>query len=99
MAQFGSTEFASRFKQAFSDSIRRTLDAYPEANVDITGEGLLLRHSDPAELRRAFVAIPGGRGDRLARRRAGRQGRRDACRSCRRRGRPDFHDRLRRRPG
>lgn len=61
MAQFGSSEFASRFKQAFSESIKRTIDAYPEANVEITGEGLLLRHSDPAELRRAFVALPGGK--------------------------------------
>ncbi|NGM37299.1 MULTISPECIES: replication protein RepA [Methylobacterium] len=57
MAQFGSSEFASRFKQAFSESIKRTLDAYPEANVAMTGEGLVLRHSEPAELRRAFVAM------------------------------------------
>lgn len=61
MAQFGSSEFASRFKQAFSESIKRTLDAYPEANVEMTGEGLVLRHSDPAELRRAFIAVPGGK--------------------------------------
>jgi len=72
MAQFGSSEFTSRFKQAFSESIRRTLDAYPEANVEMTGEGLLLRHSDPADLRRAFVAIPGGRSRRLQR--AGKAG-------------------------
>ena len=61
MAQFGSSEFASRFKQAFSESIKRTIDAYPEANVEMTSEGLLLRHSDPAELRRAFIAVPGGK--------------------------------------
>ena len=60
MAQFGSSEFASRFKQAFSESIKRTIEAYPEANVAITGEGLVLRHSDPADLRRAFVSVPGG---------------------------------------
>jgi hypothetical protein len=59
MAQFGSSEFASRFKQAFSESIKRTLDAYPEANVAMTAEGLVLRHSEPAELRRAFVAVAG----------------------------------------
>ena len=61
MAQFGSSEFASRFKQAFSESIKRTLEAYPEANVEMTHEGLVLRHSDPAELRRAFIAVPGGK--------------------------------------
>lgn len=60
MAQFGSSEFASRFKQAFSESIKRTLDAYPEANVAMTAEGLVLRHSEPAELRRAFVAVTEG---------------------------------------
>lgn len=64
MAQFGSSEFASRFKQAFSDSIRRTLDAYPEANVEMVEEGLKLKHSDPAVLRRAFVALPGGKAER-----------------------------------
>ena len=62
MAQFGSSEFASRFKQAFSESIKRTLDAYPEANVVMTSEGLVMRRSDPAELRRAFIAIPSGKG-------------------------------------
>ena len=61
MAQFGSSEFASRFKQAFSESIKRTLDAYPEANVAMTAEGLVLRHSDPAELRRAFATVTGGK--------------------------------------
>ena len=58
MAQFGSSEFASRFKQAFSESIKRTLDAYPEANVTMTSEGLVMRRSDPAELRRAFITVP-----------------------------------------
>lgn len=62
MAQFGSSEFASRFKQAFSESIKRTLDAYPEANVTMTPEGLVMRRSDPAELRRAFITVPGGKG-------------------------------------
>lgn len=61
-AQFGSGEkFSSHFKRAVSESIRKTLEAYPEANVEMTSEGLLLRHSDPADLRRAFVAIPGGK--------------------------------------
>ncbi|WP_375458564.1 replication protein RepA [uncultured Enterovirga sp.] len=62
MAQFGSSEFASRFKQAFSESIKRTLDAYPEANVTMTSEGLLMRRSDPAELRRAFITVPSSKG-------------------------------------
>jgi Plasmid encoded RepA protein len=61
-AQFGSGEkFSSHFKRAVSESIRKTLDAYPEANVEMTSEGLLLRHSDPAYLRKAFVAIPGAK--------------------------------------
>jgi len=75
MAQFGSSEFASRFKQAFSESIKRTLEAYPEANVGITGEGLVLRHSDPAELRRAFAAVPGGRSGVLKRAQSSPKGR------------------------
>lgn len=76
MAQFGSSEFASRFKQAFSESIKRTLDAYPEANVAMTAEGLVLRHSDPAELRRAFATVTGGKATAPKRVRDGTGGRR-----------------------
>lgn len=62
MAQFGSGsagEFASKFKDTFLQSIRRAIEAYPEARVEITSEGLVMRYSDPVDLRRAFVALPG----------------------------------------
>lgn len=62
MAQFGSGsagEFASKFKDTFGQSIRRAIEAYPEARVEMTAEGLLMRYSDPVDLRRAFVALPG----------------------------------------
>lgn len=59
IAQFGSNEAPSKFRENFTSSIRNALDAYPEANVDLTPEGLRLRYSDPAELRRAFIALPG----------------------------------------
>jgi hypothetical protein len=57
IAQFGNRETPSKFRETFEASIRAALRAYPEANVDLTGEGLLLRYSDPAELQRAFIAM------------------------------------------
>jgi hypothetical protein len=69
MAQFGTGsagEFASKFKDTFRQSIRRAIEAYPEARVEITSEGLVMRYSDPVDLRRAFVALPGD-GARLPR--------------------------------
>ena len=74
MAQFGTGsagEFASKFKDTFRQSIRRAIEAYPEARVEITSEGLVMRYSDPVDLRRAFVALPGD-GAKLARRRGKR---------------------------
>jgi Plasmid encoded RepA protein len=74
MAQFGSGsagEFASKFKDTFLQSIRRAIEAYPEAQLEITSEGLVMRYSDPVDLRRAFVALPGD-GTRLSLRKAGR---------------------------
>jgi hypothetical protein len=62
MAQFGSGstgEFASKFKDTFRQSIRRAIEAYPEARIELTSEGLVMRYSDPVDLRRAFVALPG----------------------------------------
>ena len=59
--QFGEASYASRFKQAYLDSLKLALAAYPEANVDITDEGLVLRHSDPSVPRRTLVAIGGGK--------------------------------------
>ena len=49
MAQFGTGsagEFASKFKDTFRQSIRRAIEAYPEARVEITSEGLVMRYSD-----------------------------------------------------
>ncbi|MEI8393212.1 MAG: replication protein RepA [Rhodospirillaceae bacterium] len=60
-AQFGSGGVAlSKFRETFTESIRAALRAYPEANVafdpgDAKCPGLVLRYSDPAELRKAFV--------------------------------------------
>jgi len=58
-SQFGSIRGASptRFRDAFGPSLKAALDAYPEANVSITDEGLVMSHSDPADLRRAFIAV------------------------------------------
>ena len=73
MAQFGTGsagEFASKFKDTFRQSIRRAIEAYPEARVEITSEGLVMRYSDPVDLRRAFVALPGD-ATKLARRKSG----------------------------
>jgi hypothetical protein len=59
ISQFGSGETPSKFRETFEASIRCALDAYPEANVDLRPkEGLLMRWSDPAELRRAFFVVP-----------------------------------------
>jgi hypothetical protein len=58
IAQFGSGESPSKFHDTFQASIRSALAAYSEADVDLTEEGLVLRYSDPAELRRAFIAVP-----------------------------------------
>ena len=65
-------EFASKFKDTFRQSIRRAIEAYPEARVEITSEGLVMRYSDPVDLRRAFVALPGD-GAKLPRQRSSTQ--------------------------
>ena len=78
MAQFGTGsagEFASKFKDTFHQSIRRAIEAYPEARIEITSEGLVMRYSDPVDLRRAFVALPGdGRKSHRDRWKRGSQG-------------------------
>src|ERR1700757_2553036 len=59
-AQFGNKgEPVYQFKDTFTDSIKLALRAYPEARVELAEAGLLLRHSDPAALRRAFFVVPG----------------------------------------
>ena len=60
--QFGDAPYGTKFKQVYLESIKTALAAYPEANVDITTEGLVLRHSDPSVPRRTLIALPGGRG-------------------------------------
>ncbi len=57
--QFGDAPYASKFKQVYLESIKTALAAYPEANVDITAEGLVLRYSEPSVPRRPMVAVPG----------------------------------------
>ena len=59
--QFGETEYVSHFRKAYLDSLKLALAAYPEAKVEITDEGLVLRHSDPSVPRRTLVAIGGGK--------------------------------------
>jgi hypothetical protein len=61
IAQFGSgKESVSKFRETFTVSIQAALKAYPEANIHFEPnkpacEGLVLRYSDPAELRKAFI--------------------------------------------
>ena len=55
--QFGNSESSARFRQVFQTSIAKALDVYSGANVEITDSGLVLRYSDPAELRKSFVAV------------------------------------------
>jgi len=59
--QFGDTAYPSSFRRAYEESLRQALAAYPEAKVEITDEGLVLRHSDPSVPRRTLVAIGGGK--------------------------------------
>ena len=60
MRQFGMTEQpVSEFRRTFAESLKNALAAYPEANVEITGEGLIMRRSDPAVPRKPLVAIMG----------------------------------------
>lgn len=66
-AQFGNKgEPVYQFKDTFTNSIKLALRAYPEARVELVEAGLLLRHSDPAALRRAFFVVPGSRSLPLA---------------------------------
>jgi hypothetical protein len=58
IAQFGNKEYVSKFRSTFDPSIAAALRAYPEANVSISDEGLLLRYSDPAVLREPFISVP-----------------------------------------
>ena len=66
--QFGETSYASHFRKAYLESLNLALAAYPEANVDITDEGLILRRSDPSVPRRTLIAVTG---NKLAKSRAG----------------------------
>jgi hypothetical protein len=68
--QFGSLGSAdrpkaqspSRHRELFASSLDPVLRAYPEAHIEATNDGLVLHHSDPAVLRRAYIAgatLPG----------------------------------------
>jgi hypothetical protein len=50
----------SVFRNNLGSAIRDALAAYPEAKIDVTDEGLVLHHSDPAELRKAFFSVWSG---------------------------------------
>lgn len=57
MQQFGqSGQYVSQFRKAFMPGLTAAMAAYPEAKVEITDEGLVLRHSDPALPRKTQVA-------------------------------------------
>lgn len=55
ITQFGNGEPRSKFRQVFEASIGKALDAYQGADVDVTEEGLVLRYSDPAVVRKMFA--------------------------------------------
>jgi len=55
--QFGSHATVSRFKEQFLPALKAVRTAYPEANLELTDDGLVLFYSDPTVLRRAFVAL------------------------------------------
>ena len=57
-AQFGPARHLapSRFKDHYTGAIQAALKAYPEARIDEHTDGLVLHHSDPASLTRAFIA-------------------------------------------
>ena len=54
--QFGNGETQGKFRQVFDASIQKALDAYDGANIDVTPEGLVLRHSDPIRVTKMFAA-------------------------------------------
>ncbi|MCW2240666.1 replication initiation protein [Azospirillum canadense] len=56
--RFGDGIAPSKFRAKFMASLRAARDAYPEADIEVTDEGLTLRRSDPAALRQAFVQVP-----------------------------------------
>ena len=55
--QFGNGETPKRFRYVFEDSIKHSLKAYTGADVEICDEGLLMRYSPPAEIRKPLVAV------------------------------------------
>jgi hypothetical protein len=55
--QFGAQQAVAKFREAFAPAIRAVRAAYPEANFETTSEGLVLRYSDPAVLRRSYIAV------------------------------------------
>nr|WP_298689524.1 replication protein RepA [uncultured Dongia sp.] len=57
-AQFGGGyKHLYQFKPRFVDALKRAVAAYPEARLDITADGLILRPSQPpiAELKRVYL--------------------------------------------
>ncbi len=58
--QFGNGEPKSRFRQLFDGAITKALDALACANVDVTDEGLVLKHS-PIDVRKLFAVAPTGK--------------------------------------
>jgi hypothetical protein len=56
--QFGAGfQFLRHFKPRFADSLKIALAVYPEARVDVTAEGLILRPSAPAVPRAEAVRL------------------------------------------
>lgn len=77
-AHFGSSGHHSKFRSDFSASISAALNAYPEAKVDLTDEGLVLHHSDPAELKKAFLVSRRAGGNQVPNLTSGQRRRRTA---------------------
>jgi|TARA_E500000318_G_scaffold111327_1_gene129531 hypothetical protein len=53
--QFGDTSHESTFRRRYEGALKAAALAYPEARFDITKEGLVLHHSDPAVARKVLV--------------------------------------------
>lgn len=75
--RFGDGIPPSKFKAKFLGSLNAAKNAYPEANISIDDQnGMVLRRSDPAALRQAFIQVPSAAADQAEPKRRRRSSRR-----------------------
>jgi|TARA_B100000519_G_C14260878_1_gene447885 hypothetical protein len=55
LKQFGDSSQESVFRRRYDQALKAAALAYPEAKFDVTAEGLVLHHSDPAVARKVLV--------------------------------------------